>query len=534
MRLVKNICLAALVGAYCMLFFINESSALSENLDVVPQFAIKRFILKGNTLLDSTEVASFLEPYTGPQRDFGDIQQAIERIEQAYRDRGYTMLMVILPEQELDKGEVVLQAIEPRVTEIKVDGNNHFDRNNILLSVPTLKTGLTPRINAISENLRAANENPAKKMTLQFKTQDNMEQLHALLQVTDQKPWKVTLSGDNVGTEATGRYRTGIGFQYFNLFNRDQVLSLQYTNSPDHVEAVKIFSGSYRLPLYSLGDTLDIFGAYSDVDSGTSQVSGTDIKISGKGVISGFRYNLNLPRSGEYEQKLIGGMDYRIYNNSAVILGTDLGKAVVAHPLSLTYGGIWTTDTLVADGSLGVLYNIPWGYQGEQADFDAARSGAVADYLIFRGGLNFMLRPGADWMIRLAGNGQYSPDRLIPGEQFGYGGSIVLRGYREREEAWDTGCSGTVEIYSPDIARLMRLSWGQFRILAFFDGGSGYNMRPQPGELERNSLKSAGAGVRFGIGETLSFSVDWGYALNDSTLTKRDDSAIHFKGQLSY
>jgi len=500
----------------------------------IPHFEIRHYVLEGNTLLPADKIEQILAKHTGKERNFGDIQQAMEELEAAYRHRGYTMVTVILPEQELTRGEVRLQAIEPRITEIKIDGNRHFSRENILTSLPTLETGAIPRVNAISENLRAANENPARKMTLQFKAQDNPEELHAELQVTDQKPWKATLSGDNTGNSATGRYRTGLGFQYFNLFNRDHVAALQYTTSPDHIDKVNILSGSYRLPIYKLGDTLDVFGAYSNVDSGTTQVSGTDLKVSGKGIVSGFRYNMGLPRSGDYEQKLIGGIDYRLYDNSALVLGADLAKDVVAHPLSLTYGGVWTTDLLVVDGSLGLLYNTPWGGQGKTADFAEVRNGAVADYLIVRCGLNFMARPGADWMIRVATSGQYTRDRLIPGEQFGYGGSNVLRGYQEREESWDTGFSGSFELYSPDLAGLVKLPASQLRLLGFFDGGVGYNLRPQPGELGGNSLRSAGAGLRYGSGETFSISLDWGYALDDSNQTRRGGSAIHFKGQLSY
>ncbi len=530
----KYISATVLVFALSAIVSFSGSIASAENEDVVPRFAIRQFVLEGNTLLDPTEVTKLLSPYTGPQRDFGDIQQAMEILEKAYRDRGYTMVTAILPEQELSLGAVRLQILEPRIAEIFIDGNNHFDRENILASLPTLKTGLTPRINAISENLRAANENPARKITLQFKAQENPELLNAELNVADQKPWKTNFSADNTGSDATGRYRTGVGFQQFNLFNRDHVAALQYTTSPDHINKVSIFSGSYRLPFYSLGDTLDIFGAYSNVDSGTSQVSGTGIKVSGKGIVSGFRYNMNLPRSGDYEQKLTGGIDYRLYDNSAVALGQQLAKDVVAHPLTLTYGGVWTTEPLVVDGSLGVLYNSPWGGRGKSADFTAARSGAAADYLILRYGLNFMVRPGADWMMRIVTSGQYTPDRLIPGEQFGYGGSAVLRGYEEREESWDGGFSGSVEVYSPDIAGLVKLPASQLRLLAFFDGGTGYNLRPQPGDLSSNTLTSCGAGFRFGLGETFSFTLDWGYALDNSTQTKRGGNALHFKGQLSY
>lgn len=519
------LCLVTLILAF--------SADLHAEDAAIPRFEIRTYQLDGNTLLSSEKMSGIFSGHTGKERDFGDIQQVMEQLEKAYQEQGYTMVTVILPEQEMSGGTVRLQAIEARVTQINVDGNKHFSRENIIASVPTLKVGVTPLINLISQNLRAANENPARKIALQFKAQDNPQELHAELKVTDQKPWKFNLSADNTGSDETGNYRTGLGFQYFNLFNRDHVAALQYTTSPDHLDKVNITSGSYRLPLYTLGDTLDLFGAYSDVNSGTTQVSGTDLKVSGKGVVSGFRYNMNLPRIGEYEQKLIGGMDYRLYDNSAVMLATELAKDVVAHPLSLTYGGVWTTEPLVVDGSLGAIYNIPWGRRGEKADFSANR-GATADYLIMRYGLNFMYRPGADWIARIATSGQYTSDRLIPGEQFGYGGSTVLRGYKEREESWDTGFSGSLELYSPDIAGLLNVPHNQLRLLGFFDGGVGYNVRPQTGESDGNSLKSIGAGFRYGFAETFSFTLDWGYALDPSVQTRRGGSAVHFKGQVSY
>lgn len=503
---------------------------------VIPTFEIRQFLLEGNTLLPPEKTLKILSVYTGKNRDFADIQHAIEQLENAYKNLGYTMVTVLLPEQELSGGLVRLQIIEPKVTDIKIEGNNFFSRENIVATVPTLKTAEVPRVTAISENLRAANENPAKKITLQFKPEDDPKNLVALLQVKDQKPWKVNLSGDNTGSDATGLYRASLGFQHFNLFDLDHVAAIQYTTSPDHIDKVNIFSGSYRIPFYKLGDTLDVFGAYSDVDSGTTQISGTDLKVSGKGVISGFRYNMNLPRFAEYEQKLIAGMDYRLYDNSAVIENNELATDVVAHPLTIAYGGVWTTELLTVDGSLGLLYNIPWGNKGEKADFIAFND-AAANYFIMRYGLNFMYHPGGDWIVRLATNGQYTPDRLISGEQFGYGGSAVLRGYEEREESWDNGLSGSLELYSPDFSKVLKTSESQLRLLAFIDAGKGYNLHTQSGEIDNNYLTSAGAGLRFGYKEMFSFTLDWGFALEDATVadgTKRGDNAVHFKGQISY
>lgn len=501
---------------------------------IIPRFDINNIILEGNSILPPKEVSAILNKYTGPQKDFGTLQEAIDELEAAYRSRGYTMVTILLPEQELERGTVTVNVLEPKVKEIVIDGNQHYSRENTLRALPTLKIDAPPKVTAISENLRVANENPGRKINLQFKSGEKDTDLTAQVKVTDQKPWRVTLGGDNTGSGATGDYRMSLGFQHFNLFDLDHIVALQYITSPDHLDKVQVFSGSYRLPLYNWGDTLDLFGAYSDVDSGTTQVSGTDIKVSGKGIVSGVRYNMTLPRNGGYEQKLIGGMDYRLYDNSATVLNQELAKDIVAHPLSLTYGGTWGNDLLSLDGSLGLLYNIPWGDKGEKKDFETVRSGASANYLIARYGLSALVRPGADWMVRLSGTGQYSDDRLIPGEQFGLGGSSSIRGYQEREESWDNGISGTLELYSPNLASFLKIPKSQLRLVGFYDVGYGYNQRPDGFELRNHSLGGTGAGVRLGIDEYLSFSLDWGHALNRSTTTKSGENRIHFRASVSY
>ncbi len=510
--------------------------------DAIQRFTIKRFVLEGNSILTERQAEDVLAPYTGAQRDFGHIQKAIETLEKAYRKQGYGMVTVILPEQELTQGDVRLRVIEPQVKRIKIQGNSYRTEDNITAVLPSLKIGASPQVDLISKNLRIINENPAKKLTLEFKAQSRPEELEAVLQVKDEKAWKIALTGDNTGNEQSGYYRMGLMLQHANLWNRDHVAVLQYTTSPDHADKVSIVSGSYRIPLYSLGDTIDLFGAYSDVDNGNSQISGTNLAISGKGIVSGLRYNWNLPRVGEYEHKLSLGMDYRLYDNTVTVsdTGNDISPDVVAHPFSITYGANWSNELLSADGSLGLLHNQPWGGQGQQADFQQVRSGAAADYWIFRYGINSTIRAGGDWLVRLSANGQSTPDRLISGEQFGLGGASSVRGYVEREESYDAGFSGSVELYSPDLTALLKVPHVQLRLLGFFDGGYGYNLRPQVESSEQrdHGLTSVGTGARLGVGNYFSFSMDWGYALARSVSTtdptRRGDSRIHFKASVSY
>ena len=67
--------------------------------DDVVRFAITRFEVGGNTLLPQEDVERAVAPFTGPGRDFGDVQRALEALEALYHERGYNVVTVQLPEQ---------------------------------------------------------------------------------------------------------------------------------------------------------------------------------------------------------------------------------------------------------------------------------------------------------------------------------------------------------------------------------------------------------------------------------------------------
>jgi hemolysin activation/secretion protein len=520
--------------------------AYGEEEPAIVRFDIKRIIVDGNTLLPREKVQKITDRYMGPGKDFGDVQHVVEDLEAAYRAQGYRLVVVVLPEQELSDGSVTVRIIEPKLAGITVEGNQHFSRDNIIRSFPSLRPGTTPMVDNISMNMKSVNENPAKKVTVELQPGEKEDELKANLKVGDEKPWKVGLGSDNTGTKSTGEYRIGLLLQHANLFDLDHVVALQYTTSPDTADKVKIFSGSYRVPLYSLGDSIDFFGGYSDV-SGASQIPDVGLNFVGKGTISGFRYNYNLRRIGTYEHKLLAGMDYRVYDNSGVMMlsgintpiqlsGQGIGT-VVTHPLSLTYGGTLGFGFGEVEFYLGGIHNEPWGGQGGQDAFNAARPGAVADYTVFRYGINLGVRLPADWQMKTSFSGQATDNRLIDGERFGLGGANSVRGYEEREDAKDNGFSGSFEVYTPELAGQAGIPLTQLRLLGFCDGGYGYNVRPSQDSfpLEREAHQvSAGAGFRLAIANNFNFGLDWGYVFEPSVVSRRGDSKIHFKGLLAF
>ena len=463
---------------------------------------IDHFQIKGNTLLDAGQIERLLNPFKGDARSYTDIQLALEALEGAYRSAGYSAVHVVTPEQEVTGGTVTFQVMETIVGKVILKGNRYYDKKNIRNALPALSEGYTPSARDLAQNIRLANENPTRQIDVILALGEEENTVDAQVNVQDSSPHKVFVTLDNTGSQSTGMYRTGVGYQNNNLFNRDHAATLNYVTSPGHVADVTSLSGSYRLPLYALGDSLDFIAAHSDTNAGTSPiVGGYLLAFSGKGNVYGAHYNHNLPRKGDYTSKVIAGLDYRSYFNNCLINGAAIcgssGSDLTVHPISLTYSGTLTKPTYVADYSTSIMHNLPGGAHGSGADFVAARAaGTKADYTIlrFNGSLTGLLPQ--DWQYRVATNLQYTRDPLVSYESFALVGANAVRGFLEREVSNDEGIVLNLEVYTPELSPKIHVKDGSFRLLGFIDRGRGWKV-PLPGEaMVRDSVGSVGVGLR--------------------------------------
>ena len=514
-------------------------SALSFAQTQAERFDIDRFQIEGNTLLKSDEIEAVLKPFTGKQREYGDVQRAIEALRQRYRTLGFSVVWVVAPEQDLDRGVVTLRVIEARIGKVTIGGNRFFDDSNIRYSLPALREEVSPRAGDISANSQLANENPAKQVDVVLRPGEKQGVVDAAIDVIDVRPLKAFLTFDNTGNPQTGDFRLGVGVQHANLFNRDHVATLNYVTSPGKWDQVSLYSGSYRLPLYSWGASMDFIAAYSDVSAGTTQTVAGPLTFSGKGTVYGLRYNQLLARRGEYSHRIVYGLDYRAYENECALGNFDAagcGSAAVdvtVRPISLAYSGNWAKPGRISDFYVALSHNVPGAANGQESDFNAARpspnggDGAPSRYTILRFGTSMVNAFESNWQVRAAFNAQYTPDALVSGEQFGIAGSTAVRGFLEREIARDTGCFANLELYSPNLVGKLIPGEGNLRGLLFYDIAWAANNPLAGEERQQISISSVGAGFRWNIQRNFNIRFDLARVLDGGGSKEAGDLRGH-------
>jgi hemolysin activation/secretion protein len=498
------------------------------------RFDIARFVVQGNTLLQADEIERLVQPFVGRQRDFGDVQRAVEALEGAYRSRGYAAVQVYLPEQDLEKGEIVIRVVEARIRNVEVRNNRYFDTANVRASLPSIEPGRTPNANEIARNLRIVNENPAKQTTVVLRAGEREGDVDALVDVADEDPrkWFVTL--DNTGTGATGYHRVGAGWQHANFGGGDATVVLQYVTSVEKPSRVSIYSAGAHLPLYRHGASLDFFAGHSDVDAGTTETTAGPLTFSGQGDVFGARYNRHLERLAGYDHKAVLGIDYRRYRNVCALgaFGAagcgPAGASFTLTPVSATYSGSWLRPSGSTSFYVTATVNIGGGSIGQ------ARTNARAGYRVYRAGLTFAQALPEDWQMRARLDLQHSEEELVAPEQFGIGGANSVRGFLEREVADDRGYSGSLELYTPELAGSLGFKDWSLRALGFYDFGRVSRVNPLPGETAKNGIASAGAGIRVALPKRFSLRADVAQIRNPGGTRERGHWKLAFGAVLTF
>jgi len=507
----------------------TESAAQPEAQPEILRFAISGYTVEGATLLSKAEIDAAVAPYVGQSKDFSDVQRALEAVEELYAKHGYSAVHLLLPEQELEKGAVLFQAVEGRFGKIVVKDNQFVSEANALNALPSVRSGGVPKSRQIARELKLANENPARQLNVVLKAGEKADEVDASVLVSDSKPstWGVTY--DNSGTKETGNTRLGLFYRHANLFDADHVGSLQFLTSPAHPDRVIVVGGSYKIPRYQSGDSWELFGGYSNVNS----LVGGLTNFQRGGLMFSARDNWMLERVAGFDPRLSFGLDWRTFNalKQTQPTTTVLYNEIVATPLSVAISATEKTPHSDTGFNLSYAMNVPLMSKGKKADFTAYDPLGFlkpdTNYRILRYGVSYARLVGADWQLRAAMNGQWSNNVLILGEQMRLGGADGVRGFAEGSEGGETGVRMNLEAYTPSKA-----VWSyEGRALLFYDAG-----RVSSSNGTSSSIAAAGFGLRATSTNQFALRADMGRIQKEGIdpLYRKGDWRIHASMSLSF
>ena len=385
---------------------------------------VQAYHVEGNTVLPPDNLG-LLTNYTGTNVDFARLRAGLVKLQQRYRDLGYSTISVTLPPQKLTNGVVQVKVIEGRLSHIKITGNRYFSDANIRRALPSLSTNVLLNSKWFQPELDEANANRDRQIYPAVSPGPDPGTSDLTLDVKDRLPLHGRLEINDKSQPDTPLLRVDTALQYDNLWQSEHQIGVDYNFSPQAYKPagsvhgfydepqVTSYSGFYRLPLdFDAGEreTLEqqppTFG-YDEITHqfnlppptghpdltfyGSRSVSATPLRYGPLAVIftndlagirsqsteqsftynnnAGARFNYPLPVLANVRSSFSLGMDFKAYE--APSYSTNLtyfalyGKDALGNVFLITNKSI----TLPANSRAGLDYlPLSWSYSAARPD----------------------------------------------------------------------------------------------------------------------------------------------------------------------
>jgi hemolysin activation/secretion protein len=165
-----------------------------------PTFDIKTFTVEGNTLLTAEKIEDILNPYRGKKKTADDVEKARDSLEKFYHELGYPAVLVNLPEQTVEGGNIRLQVIESTIGNVRVTGNRYYTREKILRDLPSLSPGKILYLPDAQSELTRVNRGQDLKVTPLLAPGKELGTTDVELKVEDKLPLHGNLELNNMST----------------------------------------------------------------------------------------------------------------------------------------------------------------------------------------------------------------------------------------------------------------------------------------------------------------------------------------------
>lgn len=440
-----------------------------------------------------------------------------------------------LREEAAEKSED-LQAknIVVPVGAVEIKGAKRLTEKDARRILPELFRGQV-RIHKLAQQLQMANESGAVALHADFHEGSEPGKLAVTLTVLEGKSQHGGIVVSNTGSEYTGDWRTTASYINTNFSGRLDTLGLAWVTSPDHFEEVQQGAVSYRFSQPESMSSWNFNGSYSRVDLGNvspDYLKGIlDYTAKGKSMSAGVHYQHYLAYTSRERDSWDFGVDYQ---RSIGDYGYTFYSAV---PVSES----WEQDYHVTTASLAFQHldrgphHVFYWEAGAGGSLDKGSSiyqevtpGSDRRFALLRGNLIYQYRTKSNWIFGTRWQGQYTRQHLVSLAQLGAGGQHTVRGFEERAASADNGVIGSLEIYTPELCKGLRLAaFTDFAVLS-------NNTNENTFCFGHERIASAGLGLRYTNEKSgLGIAIDYAKIIDDLE-GNRDGSHRRWNVNCSY
>lgn len=475
------------------------SAQLAEPMESAPRLRIRTISVLGNTLLDDNRVKSIVAPFQERDLSLDEMKDVAEALEAEYHKAGYLLVKVVLPSQKPDGGLLLLQVVEPRITEISVENNERYSAEFLKARFRENISSDIYRSQDLEHSLLLLNDLPDLKMKALLRPSEEPGGTEVVLVAEEDKPWHITFDYNNFGTRLTGEHRFGLSSDFSNVFTQgDQLVAGGMLATP--ASSTTFVHGSYGFPVGTAGTRLNLGYATGNYSVGQELEA---LNIVGDSEIFSLALSHPLARSFGHSSDLVFQLSANDVVNTALGRPLSNDKYTAAR---LNYSARWQDENGRTVLGAGVSHGLGGTASGDPR---ASRRNAGSDFSKLQINAARVQRLNDALSFLARGSAQFTGDPLFAVEQMGVGGPDTVRGFNPAETLGDQGYALTAELQWSPLKNDREL----FQTVFFLDHGGITQKLPPPGLPGSRSLTGAGFGFRVNHNQTRA-RLDVGFPLS--------------------
>jgi hemolysin activation/secretion protein len=482
---------------------------------------VKEFVFSGNTVFTDTQLREITSAYSGREITSEELEEVRHNLTLLYVNAGYVNSGAIVPNQDVEDGKVRIDIVEGILEKISVEGTKTFDPEFIRERVE-LGAGPPLNVRELNDRLQIIVQEPQiARINADLQPGDRSGEAKLVTNVEERRAYDLDLVVDNHLVSSLGDVRGLAQARLYNLSGWGDMLNVEL----EFAEGLQDFFGSYSRPFTARGTRFTVFGE-TERTKVVNDFEFLDIRSEFTQV--GFNVSHPVHQTPRDRLTLSAGIDRR--HSQTFLLGRGFAFSPGVEPdgtsdtAPLRLSQEWLTRTRSQILALRSTFSIGLDWMGATTNPSGEPSG---EYFAWLGqGQWARVLDSRGTQILFRATGQWTPDSLLPMEQFSVGGARSVRGYDENQLVRDTGFSTSIEIRYPVLRARGRPT---LQLAAFFDAGGAWNIgRPTP---DPEYIASPGVGVLWDPVPGVHAELYYGYALEE--IQFQEDSlqadGVHFQ-----
>ncbi|MCC6598682.1 MAG: ShlB/FhaC/HecB family hemolysin secretion/activation protein [Alphaproteobacteria bacterium] len=489
------------------------------------RFELRSVQVDGLSAFTPSQIEPLYADKLGTTVSLTDVYAIAEKITNYYRNNGYILTQVIVPPQTIDGGVVHLKAVEGFIDNITVEGQDKESALRLIRAYANgIKTGGPLNVRDLERHLLLINDLPGVTARSVISPSPSVTGGADMRIIVERDPFDGTVSFNNYGSRYLGPNQLNFSGAANSFFGMNERISAQAALTIG--SELAYFALGYEQPLNKYGTVFSLDANHSNTDPGF------DIKpFDVKGRSEFLSAKIAHPFIRTRQENLTGYavLDARnVYSKSIIDRRED-------HIRAARIGGDYEfLDTFLGVGinRAGLEISKGLGILGASDEGDADLSRALGDPQFFKGNLELqrLQRLTSSLNLLVAAKGQWSADPLLSAEEFGVGGFGSGRGYDPSEITGDDGISGKIELQWNEPEKIDFVE--DYQLFSFFDAGKVWNQDATISTQKKNSLTSAGVGVRLTLPQQIDADFAVAFPLTRKVQTE-DDKSPRFYFNLS-